>query len=327
MLMFAEIPNRFGPEQITHRTIPQFARARDADRRRDRHSCARRTSRITSFIAAMSHAARRSTSPNSNRLQLRDEASLNILIPMGGSDEAFRACGYSAPKPMIKIVGRPMLLHLLDTLQLRLGDVVWLIMSTELYDEHEHELNLKAEFPLVDIRVVPFKVLTRGAIETLFIGLQHMSQAELSRRTLCLDCDTLYFADVLGMFRAAPAGRGMCGYFVDTGTAALYSYLRLAAALPADERGGGSSACLVTEVAEKNAISDLANIGAYGFASGAALRTYIQQARSPAPGLSDGAQDPPYAAARPTAPRAPRPPHRRYSTLPRAAPPSTSSPM
>ena len=172
----------------------------------------------------MSHATRRSTSPSSNRLQLRDEASLNILIPMGGLGEAFRACGYTAPKPMIKIVGRPMLLHLLDSLQLRLGDVVWLIMPTELYEEHEHDLRLKTEFPLVDIRIVPFKVLTRGAVETLFIGLQHMSPAELSRRTLCLDCDTLYFADVLGMFRASPAGRGMCGYFVDTGTAALYSY-------------------------------------------------------------------------------------------------------
>jgi hypothetical protein len=166
---------------------------------------------------------------------------------------------------MIKIVGRPMLLHLLDSLQLRLGDVVWLIIPAALYEEHASELNLQTEYPHLDIRICPFKVLTRGAVETLYIGLQHMSAAELSRRTLCLDCDTLYFADVLGMFRAAPAGRGMCAYFIDTGSAAIYSYLRLAE---------GSQ--MVEEVQEKNAISELANIGAYGFATGAALRTYIQ---------------------------------------------------
>ena len=54
----------------------------------------------------------------------RDEASLNVIIPMGGAfSEAFRTAGYSAPKPMIKIAGRPMLLHLLDQLGGLLGQI------------------------------------------------------------------------------------------------------------------------------------------------------------------------------------------------------------
>ncbi len=197
----------------------------------------------------------------------RDEASLNVIIPMGGAfSEAFRAAGYSAPKPMIKIAGRPMLLHLLDQLKLRLGDVVWLIIPSDVYQQFHMQLDFKSEYPQADIRVCQFTVLTRGAAETIFIGLQQMSASELSRRTLCLDCDTLYFSDVLSMLRAAPDGQGMCAYFVDTGTAALYSYLRL------DE--GDTNA--VMEVREKDAISDLANIGAYGFASAALLRMFIQ---------------------------------------------------
>ena len=68
---------------------------------------------------------------------------------------------------------------------------------------------------------------------------------------LCLDCDTLYFSDVLSMFRSAPNGKGMCVYFIDKGTAALYSYLRLDAA--------GE----VAQVHEKSAVSELANIGAW----------------------------------------------------------------
>ena len=194
----------------------------------------------------------------------RDEASLNIIIPMGGSGEAFRLAGYTSPKPMIKIAGRPMLLHLLDQLKLRLGDVVWLIIPAADYAQFHSQLDFKSEYPQADIRVCQFTVQTRGAAETIFIGLQQMTHAELSRRTLCLDCDTLYFSDVLSMFRAAPSGKGMCAYFIDTGTAAIYSYLRLDA---------DSS---VAEVHEKNAVSDLANIGAYGFASASLLRQFIQ---------------------------------------------------
>ena len=195
----------------------------------------------------------------------RDEASLNVVIPMGGSGNAFRAAGYTAPKPMIKIAGRPLLLHLLDSLRLRLGDVVWLVIPSNVYLQFQSQLDFKSEYPTVDIRVCQFTVLTRGAAETIFIGLQHMSAAELARRTLCLDCDTLYFADVLSQFRAVPSGVGMCAYFVDRGTVALYSYLRL------------SEDQSVAEVREKEAISDLANIGAYGFSTGALLREYISR--------------------------------------------------
>lgn len=203
---------------------------------------------------------------NSSRpgLQLRDEASLNILIPMGGGGEAFREAGYAFPKPLIKIVGRPMLLHLLDNLQTRLGDVVWLVVPEALYAQYEATLCLSQEYPEVDIRVVTFNMKTRGAVETLFIGLRHMSEAELNRRVVCLDCDTLYFSDVLGQFRGLPKENGACFYFVDQGSRAMYSYLRVGA----DD--------LVKEVREKNAISRKANVGAYGFPSARALRDYIQ---------------------------------------------------
>ena len=221
-----------------------------------------------------SPAATYRTSASASTGALRDEASLNIVVPMGGSGEAFREAGYTAPKPMIKIAGRPMLLHLLDSLRLRLGDVVWLIIPSATYLKFASQLDLNAEFPTVDIRVCTFTCSTHGAAETVFIGLQHMTPAELSRRTLCLDCDTLYFSDVLSMYRSVPSGKGMCAYFIDRGTAALYSYLRL------------NEQQMVAEVREKNAISDLANIGAYGFASGALLRTFIQEVLDSPQGLA-----------------------------------------
>ena len=212
----------------------------------------------------MSHVSGGLTTTPRSRLQLRDEASLNVLIPMGGGGGAFAEAGYQVPKPLIKIVGRAMLLHLLDSLKLRLGDVVWLVVPNALYAQYESTLDLAHEFPDTDIRVITFDMKTRGAVETCFVGLQHMSETELNRRVVCLDCDTLYFSDVLGLFRSLPKEQGACFYFVDRGTRAMYSYLRVGAN---DQ---------VKEVREKNAISRMANVGAYGFPTARALRSYIQ---------------------------------------------------
>jgi len=194
---------------------------------------------------------------------LRDEASLNVIIPMGGRSDAFRDAGYVFPKPLMKIAGRPMLLHLIDCLQLRMGDVLWIVVPSKLHAQYGGDFDLSSEYPQVEVRVVPFALQTRGATETLYVGLQQMSPAELGRRTICLDCDNLYFSDVLGPFRRLRRDMGACFYFTDEGTAALYSYI--------DTDGAG----MVREIAEKNPISNRANVGAYGFSSAALLRQFI----------------------------------------------------
>ena len=62
-------------------------------------------------------------SPSTPRQQ---RAPLNIIIPMGGlGSNEFTESGYTQPKPMVPIVGRPMLFWLLDNLELRDDDSVW----------------------------------------------------------------------------------------------------------------------------------------------------------------------------------------------------------
>ena len=46
---------------------------------------------------------------------------------------------------------------------------------------------------------------------------QQMSSAELRRKSISLDCDTIYFSDVLGSFRACESGCGSSFYFEDEG--------------------------------------------------------------------------------------------------------------
>lgn len=84
----------------------------------------------------------------------------------------FAAEGYRLPKPMINIVGRPMLFWLLDNLKFEPDDTLWVGIQQELEAEYAMEARLRKEYPALDLRVVLINFQTRGAAETMFIMLQ-----------------------------------------------------------------------------------------------------------------------------------------------------------
>ena len=115
---------------------------------------------------------------------------------------------------------------------------------------------LHSEFPNFDIRVVHLLFDTVGPVESVFVALQAMEESHMQRRTISLDCNTLYFSNVLDAFRKVKDGYGASFYFMqDEEGPATYSYISL------NRRG------LITDVREKVLISRLANTGAYGFPS------------------------------------------------------------
>ncbi|KJE96218.1 hypothetical protein CAOG_06573 [Capsaspora owczarzaki ATCC 30864] len=208
---------------------------------------------------------------------------MNIIIPMGGIGSRFERANYRFPKPLINMVGHPMLFWLLDKLSIDVagGDKVWMAVMNSLDESFHFTKRIHKQYPKWKaanaVEVVTLDFETRGAAETVFIVLQHMSPADLARPTICLDCDTLYFSDVLADFRrlnGAAAGNGSGGgaqqqqgvnasfYFEDKVGKPVFSYI----ALDDDKR--------ITDIKEKVAISRWANTGAYGFASGAVLKKY-----------------------------------------------------
>lgn len=54
-----------------------------------------------------------------------------------------------------------------------------------------------------------------------------MSSAEVRRKSISLDCDTIYFSDVLGSFRACASGCGSSFYFEDEGDKVAITIERL----------------------------------------------------------------------------------------------------
>ena len=101
-----------------------------------------------------------------------------------------------------------------------------------------------------------------------------MTADRLSRKTVSLDCDTLYFSNVLASFRDFPAGVSSSFHFTDDGDKPVFSYLEL------DDEG------MISDIREKVPISKHANTGGYAFASGSLLRKYCMQVLDEAVGTA-----------------------------------------
>ena len=191
---------------------------------------------------------------------------MNVLIPIGGLGERFARHGFRFPKPLVNIVGRPMVFWLLDNLSLQPGDRVTIIVDEAVDANFGMVDRIRLEYAREpwELRAVLLPYHTRGAAETVFVALQGMSADELSRRTISLDCDTIYFSDVLATFRAAPAGSSACFCFEDHGDKPMFSYIEV------------DGKARVTAIREKIKISTVANTGAYAFATGELLRRHCQ---------------------------------------------------
>lgn len=185
---------------------------------------------------------------------------MNIIIPLGGIGKRFAEEGYTRPKPLINVLGKPMIFHVLDNLKLTENDSIYIVYNGDLdkygfIDEMIHH-NPKIKFFKVEHR-------TRGAAETLLKGLKAMSDIELSKKTISIDCDTFYTYDVLNKFRGQTDNAIFC--FVDTLKEAIYSYINF------DEKK------LVIDIKEKDKISNYANTGCYCFSSGKVLMDYCEK--------------------------------------------------
>lgn len=190
---------------------------------------------------------------------------INIIIPMGGIGSRFAKHGYRMPKPLIKIAGRSMLQWILSNTVIEPKDTLFLALRHEIDQRYSISDTIRLQFPSVAIITVSLEFATRGAAETLYIVTQYMTDSHLKRRTISLDCDTIYFTDVLTSFRTIPRNSGCSLYFVHNDTEPMYSYISFA-----DDDNKR-----IIGIAEKVRISRYANTGGYGFGSGTILKKYL----------------------------------------------------
>lgn len=174
---------------------------------------------------------------------------VNVIIPCAGEGRRFKEAGYDLPKPLINVLGDPLICKVIDSIT---SDNIYIVYHQSL-DKYLFRHILKKRFPKLNF--LPLSFHTRGPAETVLCGLNKINS---DNPVLVLDCDTIYNDDITSM-----AGGDTIFYFKDTQPDPMFSYIKIE----------GS----VTEIKEKVKISDNACSGAYSFKSGFILKDYCEE--------------------------------------------------
>ena len=102
---------------------------------------------------------------------------MNIIIPIGGKGERFLSNGYKEPKPLINILGKPMIRYVLDNLNLADDDNVFIIY----YNIDTNLLKTVVKPRYHNVKLIKIDFQTKGAAETIYEGLKIIKSMKPTR--------------------------------------------------------------------------------------------------------------------------------------------------
>jgi HAD superfamily hydrolase (TIGR01509 family) len=183
---------------------------------------------------------------------------MNVLIPMAGAGSRFQQAGYTFPKPLIDVNGKPMIQVVVDNLNI---DATFVFVVQK---EHREKYNLDTLLNLIapNCKIVEVDGLTEGAACTTLLAKEFINNDEpliMANSDQFVEWDSNEF--MYKMIEQKVDG----GILSFTATHPKWSFAKI------DEAG------FVTEVAEKNPISDIATVGVYYWAKGSDYVKYAEQ--------------------------------------------------
>lgn len=183
---------------------------------------------------------------------------LNVLIPMAGAGSRFEKAGYTFPKPLIDVNGKPMIQVVVDNLNLD-ANFIYVVQKS-----HREKYNLDTLLNLItpNCTIIEVDGITEGAACTALMA-----------KDLINNDNPLFFANSdqyvewnSNEFMYKMQETNFDGGIVTfKSTHPKWSFVKL------DENNFASM------VAEKNPISDLATVGYYFWKSGADFVKYAEQ--------------------------------------------------
>lgn len=183
---------------------------------------------------------------------------VNLIIPMNGVGNRFS--GYSEPKALIKMFDKEMIFWLLDNLDLTFVNKIIIPYNRILkYYNFEQKIFDRYGSEKFHLLCVPYD--TRGAAETLKYAIENLQEKELKYNFMCMDCDTFYFENVIDQYIKSE-NKNAIYYFEDDSKTDIFSFIKI--------QDG-----IVTDIAEKNRISNFANCGIFCFENGTIIKQYI----------------------------------------------------
>lgn len=124
---------------------------------------------------------------------------MQLIVPMAGFGERFREAGYDRPKPLIEVLGRPMIAHVLDLFP-GVERTLLLCNAEHLDDPRWRMREVLAEVaPRAEVVGVPSH--RQGPIHTLALGMAHVDPQDDVILAMCDLCFVWDFA----AFRASVA--------------------------------------------------------------------------------------------------------------------------
>jgi HAD superfamily hydrolase (TIGR01509 family) len=187
----------------------------------------------------------------------RDET-LNVLIPMAGAGSRFEQAGYTFPKPLIEVRKKPMIQVVVENLNIK-ANYIYVVQKS-----HREKYNLDALLSLITpgCKIVETEGMTEGAACTALLAKEHINtEAPLffANSDQFVEWDSNEF---LYKMNETDADGGIVTF---KATHPKWSFAKV------NEQG------LVTEVAEKKPISNIATVGYYYWKQGSDFVKYAEQ--------------------------------------------------
>lgn len=184
---------------------------------------------------------------------------MNILIPMAGEGSRFSKEGYTFPKPLIEVNGKPMIQCVVENLDFD-ANYIFLVRKNHLEKYNIEDLlmyttNGKSKIVMVD-------ELTEGAACTALLAKEHINNDE---ELLIANSDQIveYSKENFNTLRRYTNFEGIV--FTFNAVHPKWSFVKV------NSRG------VAIEVAEKKPISDIATCGIYYYRSGKDFVRYAEQ--------------------------------------------------
>lgn len=181
-----------------------------------------------------------------------------VLIPMAGAGSRFADAGYTFPKPLIEVRGKPMIQVVTENLGIK-AKFVYIVQKA-----HYEKYNLKNVLNLITpgCEIVQTEGLTSGAACTTLLAKEFIDN---DKRLVIANSDQVVDWDPAAVLYSLVESGKDGGILTFKSTHPKWSYAKL------DPFGW------VTEVAEKKPISDNATVGIYYWKKGSDYVKYAEQ--------------------------------------------------
>jgi len=182
---------------------------------------------------------------------------LNILIPMAGAGSRFEQAGYTFPKPLIEVKGKPMIQVVVENLNID-ANYIFIVQKS-----HREKYNLDSLLNLItpNCKIIEVNSITEGAACTALLAKEFINNDNplfFANSDQFVEWDSNEF---MYKMQETNADGGIVTF---TSTHPKWSFVKI------DNNG------LVTEVAEKKPISDIATVGYYFWKHGKDFVKYAE---------------------------------------------------